>query len=564
MSVIPGKYVDSQGRELTVVSMAAHGTDGVPMVIYRALDGGLRVLTEEEWTEQGCIYAAELEFRDSLSDGGMAGLAERVFGLFATRDGMYSLHWRSAVGGEGYNYACENHSLVSGCYKGIDSCKNCRRGRLAIFSVEAVEKHLRGRQTVGIYPVTRDGCCRFLVFGPLSRREAEALGRVCRDYDIPFRTELLGGSLRLWIFFAEPLPISQLRRLGNCLIAETMEHFSEISFGLYDKFIPCRDVILDGDPGFELRLPFGGADKSAFVDENLDSLPHGAAELFRVPTVTRGYLADRLRALGDPGPGRLWKNRRPDWDFPLTEVEFDGMLAVKKAGLSHGALAYLRRLACVRNPERPYGQFEELVPSVTAGFVEDADVLRLPRGLRSRLELLARTSGVEMKVTNKLAERESVHFTLLRSIGGEQRRAAELLAESGEGILLAPQGWGKTAAAARLIELLRSRTLIIVTDEATRLRWERNVAELFGVDTGRSAARIHVRLASDRRIKDRYDLVLLADCSRLPLDPEIFARLLSLTPRRMYGITASASRRDGLWNMISLLCGDVTDPCQKM
>ncbi len=559
MSVIPGKYIDGQGRELTVVGAALHGVGGDPMVIYRAEDGGLFVLTEEEWAAMEHTYAGELALRDYLSTGSRAELTRRLFGLFATRDGVYSVHWRGAVGGEGYNYACENHSAVAGCYRGIDNCKNCHRGRLAVFSAEAVEKHLRGEQTVGVYPVTDDGRCRFLVFGPLGRGGAEALGRVCRDFDVPFRTERLNSGFRLWIFFAEPLPLARLRQLGDCLISRAMETSSEIGFDMYDKFLPCRDEIMAGDLGFELRMPFGGADKSVFVDENFEPLPHGAAEIFRVPTVTRGYLADRLKALGDPGPGLLWKNLRPTEGFAPSEAEFDGMLTLKKAGMSHSALLYFKRLACVRGPRRSYGQFEETAPSVTAGFSENVEVLRLPRGLRPRLKLAARALGREMTVTDKLPKRENVYFTLLRPVGEEYRRAAELLAEEDEGIFLAPQGWGKTAVVARLIEMLRGRVLILVADETTRLRWERNVLEYFGVDAGRSGAKIHVRLADDRRIKDRYDLVILADCSRLPMDAEIFTRLLSLTPRRMYGITASASRRDGLWDMIALLCGDVVN-----
>lgn len=560
MTVIPGKYLDSNGREFTVVGLARHGTDGGGMVVYRDGDGRLLVLRDGEWDEQGFTYAGELEYRDYLAGESRTELVRRIFELFASRGGVYTLHWRSAVGAEGYNYACENHSLVSGCYRGTDSCKNCNRGSLTVFSPEAVELHLRGRQSVGIFPVTPEGLCRFLVMEPDTRPQAEVLRQVCDGLELPCSLELRGKAARLWIFFAEPLPLPHLRRLGCGIVTRAMELSPEIGFDMYDKFIPCRDEIIPGDMGFHLRLPFGGADRSAFADRDGEPLPQGPAEIFRVRTVTRGYLADRLRAVGDPGPGRLWPQsgigEMPEPPRQL-EVTFDGTLAVKKEGLSHRAALALRRMACVKNVGQPYGQFETPTPSVLCGFTEDSQVLRLPRGLRADLRYLARASRTELKVTDGLPPRERVFFTLLRPVGEEQRRAAEQLAQEPEGILMANQGWGKTGAVARLLELKGVRTLILTADEGTRLRWVGNVLEYLGVDTERSGAKVHVRTVTDRRIKDRYDMVILADCSRLPMDGEIFARIRGLTPRYVYGITAVDTRRDGRWDMLRFLCGGV-------
>ena len=558
MGVIPGKYVDGQGSELTVIGVADHGVSGEKFVIYRTDRGGMCVISEKDW-EAKFTYGAELALRDYLAGESRAELAKRITDLFESSGGIYSTRWRSVIGAEGYNYACENQGIA--CRRGVDTCKNCPDFRPKPFTEAAVLRHLSGEITIGIYPVAPDGGCRFLVMEPETGPQADALREVCREYELPCCCELIGKRVRLWIFFAERIKIGYIRRLGNAIITLAMERSPEIGFDMYDRFMPCRDEIMPEDRGFQLQLPFGkaGRDTGVFVDENNAPLPHGAAEIFRVRTVTRGYLADRLNLMGGADFGGLWSTSFREQLLPegITKlyITFDGTLAIKKEGLPHRAILLFQRMACIKNPEAPFGEFESLTPCVNVTFTEDEEYIRLPRGLRSDVEYMARASGCEIIVQNNIQERDRVHFNLCRPIGEEQTKAAQALAEKGEGVLLARQGWGKTAAVAKLIEMKRSHTLILVADENTRLRWSGNIMEYFGIDTERSASKIHVRTVNDRRVKDKYGIVILADCSRLPIDGEIFERIRGLTPSWIYGITAADRRRDGQWGLIHMLCG---------
>ena len=557
MGVIPGKYVDSQGNELTVIGVADHGDSGEKFVIYRTDKGGMCVISEEEW-EANFTYGAELELRDYLAGESRGELAKRIADLFESRDGVYNVRWRSVIGAEGYNYACANQGLA--CRKGVDSCKNCPNFRPEPFSETAVLRHLGGEITIGVYPVASDGGCRFLVMEPENRAQAEVFREVCREYDIPCYCELVGKRPRLWIFFAEKIKIGYIRRLGNAIITLAMERSPEIGFDMYDRFVPCRDEIAAEDRGFQLTLPFGksGRDTGVFVDEDWNPLPNGAAEIFRVRTVTKSYLTDRLNILSNV-VGKLWPPSCREQLLPegtaRLDISFDGTLAIKKAGLSQETALMLRCMACVKNPERPFGEFEAMAPCVSVNFTEDKEYIRLPRGLRADLEYMARASQCEIVIENRIPDREREHFNLCRPIGEEKLEAARALAEGREGVLLARLGWGKTAAAAKLIEMKRTRTLILVSDENTRMRWVGNIMEYFGIDTERSGSKIHVRTVNDRHIKDKYGLVILADCSRLPMDEEIFERIRGLTPSWIYGITAADRRRDGKWDFIHMLCG---------
>ncbi len=560
-SVIPGKYVDKNGGEVTVIAVGFDGDSGEKTVIYRAGSAGLLTLGEKAWTGR-FVPAEYIDYENYEAGGSEAELIKKVMTLFQPRENVYSVHWKNTFGFSGYNYACENHSLVSGCYRGTDSCKNCRKGKLSSLDREAVAAHLRGEIEIGIYPAGSDGCCRFLAVEELTRSQAETLRTVCREIDIPCFVESRGSSFRLWVFFAERIPLKYVRRLGNFLITKGMELSPDIGFELYDRFVPCRDEIAAGSFGFEIVLPFGKVRKNAsscFVDERFEPLAGGAAQLFRVRTVTRGYLSDRLAVLGNQCFGRLWDGvslRPGPAEFPAgMKVVLDCGAAVAKKGLPIKTQAMLKRMACIKNAERPYDEFESLSPCISANFTEDSDYLRLPRGLWDKVENLLEVSRADYTVAEGFPERETVRFSLLKEIPVRQLATAEELGRRFSGILTAPLGWGKTAAVAELINEKKTPTLILTADETTRVRWAERIMDYFGVDAQRPGAKIQVRIITDEKVRDKYGLIILADCSRLPMDEGIFKRISALRPRFIYGITADDSRRDGKWGFIHMLCG---------
>lgn len=565
MSVIPGKYIDKNGNEAVVIGVAADGDSGEKTVIYRMGGGGMLTLTQEAWERDGrFIPAQEADFENYMEDKSETELARRMFELFSSKNGIYSLHWRNSLGVEGYNYACENYRLVSGCYRGSDSCKNCRSGRLSVFSEGAVEEHLRGESTVGVYPVDSDGGCRLLVMEAGSKAQLDALRSVCVENDIPCSCEAFGKGFRLWIFFAEKIHIRHIRRLGNAVITKAMERCEEISFDLYDKFIPCRDETAPGSPGFQTVLPFGKSgkkEKSRFIDENGNPLPGAEAEIFRIRTLTKAYLADRLNTLQDVNFGGLWDNfRRTGEALEFSEsmqIILDSAIAIPRSALTPKTAAVLKRMACIKNREKPFCEFEAADKCIFANFTQDQKYLRLPRGLWDEVENILKISGAKYSVVRKTNGGDKAHFTLSKPLSEEQSRALEQMSSRSGGIFLAPLGWGKTGMVAGLIAKLKVSTLILTADEKTRQRWVENILALLGTDTERSASKIHVRLVTDKKIKDKYALVILADCSRLPMDEEIFGRISSLTPERIYGITSADRRSDGKWGFIHMLCGGV-------
>jgi len=149
---------------------------------------------------------------------------------------------------------------------------------------------------MGIYPMLPDETCWFLAadFDKSSwAGDALAFITTCRDRDIPAVLERsrsgIGGHV--WIFFAEPIPAQQARRLGAAVLTDTMERCPDIGFDSYDRFFPSQDTMPAGGFGNLIALPFQRAPRengnSVFVDDALRPRDDQWAFLSTVRRMTR-------------------------------------------------------------------------------------------------------------------------------------------------------------------------------------------------------------------------------------------------------------------------------------
>ena len=64
-----------------------------------------------------------------------------------------------------------------------------------------------------------------------------------------------GNGAHAWIFFAEPVPAADARRLGTLLVTTTMDRCPDIRFDSYDRFFPSQDTMPAGGFGNLIALP---------------------------------------------------------------------------------------------------------------------------------------------------------------------------------------------------------------------------------------------------------------------------------------------------------------------
>jgi len=193
--------------------------------------------------------------------------------LFRGREDVFPTRWENAkTGRAGYAPACANEWAPRICGKPQIKCASCPHRDFLAVTNEVIDGHLRGRHTVGVYPMLADETCWFLAadFDKATWREdSAAFLEACKVRGVPAALERSrsGQGGHVWIFFAEPVPASLARRLGAHLVTETMERNPDVGFSSYDRFFPSQDNMPAGG------LPSMLATNDKVMESSCSSMP---------------------------------------------------------------------------------------------------------------------------------------------------------------------------------------------------------------------------------------------------------------------------------------------------
>jgi len=252
--------------------------------------------------------------------------------LFRGRDEVFPRRWQNANSGKsGYSPVCRNEWVRGICEKPRVKCGECPHQAFVPVTDDVIRSHLQGtdrdasgRQSgaeyiAGVYPLLADETCWFLAidFDKQSWQiDAHAFLEACRAHQIDAAIERSrsGQGAHVWIFFAEPVPAVDARKLGALLVTSAMERRPDIGFESYDRFFPSQDTRPAGGFGNLIALPFQDGPRrlgnSVFVDDEwapyedqwayLSSVRRvSGATIRRVATETRneawGAFPDHLR-----------------------------------------------------------------------------------------------------------------------------------------------------------------------------------------------------------------------------------------------------------------------------
>ena len=209
--------------------------------------------------------------------------------LFHGRDDVFPRRWENSKTNKvGYAPACHNEWVRGICEKPRIKCGNCPNQAFVPVNDEIVRSHLLGRNianperaepfVAGVYPLLTDETCWFLAADfdkQCWQRDALAFLATCREKSVPAALERSrsGNGAHVWIFFSEPVPASEARRLGAHLVTETMERCPDLGFESYDRFFPSQDTMPAGGFGNLIALPLQSDPRqkgnSVFVDDEL-------------------------------------------------------------------------------------------------------------------------------------------------------------------------------------------------------------------------------------------------------------------------------------------------------
>jgi superfamily II DNA or RNA helicase len=501
--------------------------------------------------------------------------------LFRGREDVYAVRWENTRTGKS--------SYVPAVVGGWS-----RDGANAYLplSDEAIERHLRGQESIGVYPLLTDDSCSFLACdldGKTWQLDALALLQSCTELGVPAALERSrsGAGAHVWVFFAEPVAAGDARRLGAVLLRDAMSRRGELDLASYDRLFPNQEFLPAKGFGNLIALPLQGhcraAGTSVFLDPaTLEPWPDQWAFLNSLERVSREQVERALAEREEVAFGveALSTRRIVRRDERLPEkvrCAIGSSLAISRADMPPSLLAQLKHLASLHNPlfyERQRLRLStHQTPRLIRCYEEDLTHLHLPRGLLGQVSDAVANAGSRLTVD----DRRPVHAPLPLEFHGKltplQQRAVEAMLPKDDGVLVAPPGTGKTVIACALIARRKQPTLILAHSKPLLDQWRSQLQALLGLPStqigqrggGRRKLTGTVDLAMIQSLKavddlasffDAYGLIVVDECHHLPA-VSFEAAVRRAPVRHFLGLTATPYRRDGLQEIVTMQCGPI-------
>jgi superfamily II DNA or RNA helicase len=502
-----------------------------------------------------------------------------LWSLFGARADVYAQRWESASSGKtGWSPATKDRWS-----------KGRPPKNYLPLTDDVFESHVRGRETIGIYPLLRDDTCSLLACDfdkGTWALDALAYLDACHRNGVPAALERSrsGNGAHVWVFFESPVAAATARSMGAALLRQAMTMRAELDLSSYDRLFPSQDFMPKAGFGNLIALPLHGGcaagGTTLFLDPTtMEPWPDQWAFLSSIARMSADAveaLAESLRPV-DAGPAlslaELAKAGGPP-PPPVVRARLGAELSIERTALPPAVVAGLKHLGSIANPEffeKQRMRFSTWdTPRYISAYHEDLEWLHLPRGLTDKVEELFIALGSALDLRDDRTNPTAFDVEFRGELRSQQATAVADLVEHDLGVLVAPPGAGKTVMACAVIAHHRTPTLVVVDRKELIDQWRTRLADHLDIDPaaigqiggGRNKPGGTVDIAmiqslarrDEPALFDGYGLIVVDECHHLPA-VSFTTCMRAARTRRWLGLTATPYRRDKLEALIAFQCG---------
>ncbi len=180
--------------------------------------------------------------------------------LFKGREDVFAVRWENGKK-SGYMpayfydpYMYRAHKMRGGTFQ------NYQDKTYLPLSDKEFEKHLRGEQLIGIYPLLQDNTSWFIAADFDDENwleECKAFLKVCKDNEIPAYLERSrsGEGGHIWMFFEQPYPAARSRKIILSLLERSGVFSVFDKSSSFDRLFPNQDFLSGKGLGNLIALP---------------------------------------------------------------------------------------------------------------------------------------------------------------------------------------------------------------------------------------------------------------------------------------------------------------------
>lgn len=505
--------------------------------------------------------------------------------FFRGREDVYAVRWEKD-GRSGYMPAYNvdwndynQHKAAGGTFA------NYNKKDLLPLTDAAINEHLSGKTTVGIYPLLADNTS-FFIAADFDEENWESsiqkLYQACIKFELPAIIERSrsGNGGHLWLFFEDNIPAFQSRKIMFELLLQAgiiSKFEKEPSF---DRLFPNQDTHSGKAIGNLIALPLQGRSlqngNSCFLDPiTFEPITDYWRFLQSAQKIPKQKIDAVYLQLSGNSKESFFSNYKDNSTFEL-EILINSEIYLKRVQLNLKLIEFIRDNLNILNSDyfvrKRLGKSAYNIEKYFKLIEETPEGIIIPRGFMASLIKFCNTENISYKIIDercKLPETEVVSTINLLS---HQTDALKITEIKDFGVIVSPPGSGKTIMALELIARKRQPTLILVHRKQLFDQWIDRIQNFLSIPKNRigqignqkekigdeiTVATIQSLSRRDfTDLTNQFGMIIVDECHHIPA--KSFREVITkLNCYYLYGLTATPKRKNNDEKLIYVYIGNI-------
>ncbi|MFR9165111.1 MAG: TOTE conflict system archaeo-eukaryotic primase domain-containing protein [Dysgonomonas sp.] len=505
--------------------------------------------------------------------------------LFRGREDVYAVRWeKDGRGGYMPAYKIDwtdynQHKAKGGTFA------NYEKKEYLPLHDEAINEHLSGKITIGIYPLLPDNTSFFIAadFDEANWQESILkLYNVCLEVNLPAVIERSrsGNGGHLWLFFEENIPAFMSRKIMFELLLQTdiLSKFEkEPSF---DRLFPNQDTHSGKGLGNLIALPLQGNSlikgNSCFITpESFEPVPDNWSFLQSVRKVSKQKIESLYLQLSGKSKEVFTSNYVSDSKFEL-EIVINSEIYLKRIQLNQKLIEFLRDNLNFLNSDyivkKRLGKTAYNVEKYFKLIEETPDGIIIPRGFAATLIHFCNLENIPVRIIDERCKHDEIEVNSKIDLLPHQEEVLERTAIKDFGVIVAPPGSGKTIIGLELIAQKKQPTLILVHRKQLFDQWVDRIQNFLSIpkkqigqignQKDKSGKEITVAMIQSltrgdiTELKNQFGMIIVDECHHIPA--KSFREVITqLNCYYLYGLTATPKRKNNDEKLIYVYIGNI-------
>jgi superfamily II DNA or RNA helicase len=507
--------------------------------------------------------------------------------FFQGRQDVYAVRWEKD-GKSGYMPAYKvDWSDYNKHKAGGGTFKDYTKKEYLPFGDEAIQNHLSGKETVGVYPLLEDNTSHFIAADFDEENWKESILKLYSTlikFEIPAYIERSrsGNGGHLWVFFEENLPAEQTRKLMFELLREAtiISHFEkEPSF---DRLFPNQDFHSGKGLGNLIALPLNGKaaqnGNSLFLNtETFGPFTNQFETIASFKKLSKDKLLSLYEGFFNQKPQEAIKSSIIPATQTEIEIHISNQVFLKRFQLNKKLIAFLRDNLNFLNSDylvkKNMGKSTFNIEKYFRLIEETNEGIIVPRGFVANIVNFCKQEHISFKVIDNRKKLDSVEFDSEIELLPLQEIALEKIADKDFGVIVSPPGSGKTIIGLEIIAQKRQPALIIVHRQQLFDQWMERIQSFlkipkheigqisnqkFKVGKEITVAMIQSLTRSDEisKIANSFGTIIVDECHHIPAK-SFREAIVNFNSFYLYGLTATPKRKNNDEKLIYVYIGNI-------